>query len=290
LDAVLPIVAADCERARSILLPSLERCYADLGTLWVICPAGDAPAVRAALRAPRLEVIDEEALVPELAAQRRLGFPRVSGWFKQQVLKLAAAELVRSEFFLTLDADVFAVSPWCDRDVLRGGRALRQRDKLEYYPEWLAWAARVLQCPPLDYQPGLTPVILSREVLKLLAAWVERHVTPGSKRWRVARLAGVLGARWRLTSWRGRLLASLPWTEYALYDTFLEREGLFDRFHFLPDDTLLLGNGVWRAEAFDTWRPRTRDAEGRRLLFNLVQSRANIEPARVEARCSAVEQ
>ena len=284
MDAVLPLVAADCERARSNLLPSLERFYADLGTLWVICPERDVAAIRTALGRAHVEVLDERALVPEFEAARRLGFRPVNGWFKQQLVKLAAADLVRSEFFLTLDADVFAVAAWGDADVIRGARALRQKDKLEYYPEWLAWAGRVLRTPALDYQPGLTPAILARAALHRLAAWAERELAPEAKRWRLSRVTGLLGVKWDLRSWRGRLLANLPWTEYGLYDTFLVRERLFDTFHFLPEDTLLLGNGVWQAAAFDRWQPRDRDEQGRRLLFNLVQSRAEIAPEQVQSR------
>lgn len=303
MDAVLPVTAASCQRAIAFLLPSLRRHYRDLGTLWVASPRSDLSAVAALMQAStdglRVQFCADEDVVPEFRMHAALGFPRVNGWFRQQLVKLAFAERVSSEFYLILDDDLIAVSDFGDPDCLAGQRALRAQDRVGHRERviaadspdnldiWLTWSARVLQCAPLDYQPDVTPSILSRTAVKELAAWIEQHARPTAARWRFgALLAGVTGQR-GLRSWRGRLLALLPWTEYTLYDTFLVRHGDFAARHREPTDTLLLGNAAWNESQFRNWRPRATDEKGRRLLFNLVASRSGPAIEAVAARLAA---
>jgi hypothetical protein len=300
MDAVLPVTAASCARAVAFLLPSLRRHYRDLETLWVASPGADLGAVKALVQpaAPgfRVRFCADEDIVPEFHLHERLGFPRVGGWFRQQIVKLAFAEHVTSEFYLILDDDLLAVSDFGDVDCLPEGRALRGQDRAghrarQIAPDspdnldiWLTWSGRVLQCPPLDYQPDVTPSILSRAAVRQLAGWLEEHCRPGAARWKLGALFGRLTGTRGLRSWRGRLLASLPWTEYTLYDTFLVRHGDFGAYHREPTDTLLLGNAAWNLQQFERWRPRPTDDHGRRLLFNLVASRSGPAIEAVAAR------
>lgn len=287
MDAVLPLTAADLPRAEQILLPSLLRHYRDLGRLLVVCPSGDLVAMSARLHHHRVQVIDEATLVPEFAVCDRLGLPKVGGWFRQQLVKLAIAPRIQSDFVLTLDADVIALSDFGDADCIRHGRAIRHRHSKDSNPQWLDWAARVLDLPALDYQPGVTPAFLSRSVLIELADYIAKNVRPVSARFRAGTWLGRLSPRWRVDTWRGRLITSLPWTEYSLYDTFLAGTGRFSSVHTEPTDTLLLANSVWEPPHFVDWRPLTRDQEDRKILFSVVQSRVVADVAAVLARLSS---
>jgi hypothetical protein len=300
MDAVLLLTADSCRRVAKFLLPSLQRHYHDLGTLWVVSPHRDVAAVRREVEGAetglRHSFLSDEEVVPELVLHQRLGFPRVSGWYRQQLVKLAIVDRISGDFYLTLDDDMFAVTDFGDPDCIAANRALRSQDRAGHrarilppgspsnLDDWLTWSAEVLQCAPLDYQPEVTPSIFSCAAVRQLAGWLESNARPAARRWRVSAIASAIVATRGLRTWRGRLLALLPWTEYTLYDTFLVRHGDFVAYHREPTDTLLLGNAVWLVPQFENWRPRASDDSGRRLLFNLVASRSGITVEEVAAR------
>src|SRR5690606_42105927 len=62
-------------------------------------------------------LLSEDALVPELREHR------ARGWYRQQLIKLAIAERVASDYYLTFDADVVATRPITIERLLPGGRA-----------------------------------------------------------------------------------------------------------------------------------------------------------------------
>ena len=299
MHAVLPLTQPATERAARILLPSLFRHYRDLDRLWVVAPKSQLASVARELSEfdnSRVTFLSDEEVVPEFGLHRRWGLHPPSGWYRQQLVKLAIAERMSGEFYLTLDDDLLVVSDFSDSEVLRANRAPRTQDRAGHasrnlppgsadnLDDWLLWSARVLACEPLDYQPDVTPSILSRSAVLGLAKHLESRCVPRARRWRVAALVGRLCLRRGLSSWRGRLLSLLPWTEYTLYDTYLVRHADFSGQHYAPDDTLPLGNAAWHARDFDDWRPRGHDALGRRLLFNLVQSRSGVSPDQVVSR------
>jgi Family of unknown function (DUF6492) len=244
LDAVLPLAARDLERAQ-ILFRTLERFFEALGTLWVVVP----DAEREGVRVPFGEVLAETEVVPELAD----GAPP-HGWHVQQLVKLAIAARVVSPFYLTLDADVICVRPTRYGDLVHEGRAVAQITK-PHHPEWNDDAERVLALRRSGRQYGVTPAVLSRDGVLAL----QRH----------------LGGDWRV-----RLLRELPWTEYALYHTFLEATGQWTRHHVSGGDRCIYGNNVWLGSQWPGWQPK---ADGR-YCFSVVQSATRVPPEEVWAR------
>ena len=282
MDIVIPLLASDLERYLRLQRPTLERHYADLGTTWMIVRPEDLRAVERAIDGlTGVRIVDERELVPEL--DLALAVPRGirRDWYVQQLIKLAAVAAVDTEFALVLDADVVAVRPVADSDLVVGGRALRPRAPVETHPRWVAQAAETLGVEPLDYSASVTPSVLAREAVRLLARYAERSVR--ARRWRMRALSLVPGIRRPLSSWRGRLLTALPWTEYQLYDTFLVRSGHFDRFHRYSEDPVLYANSVWRARHFDGWSPNHREAAPVHF-FSVVQGRARIPVERVREK------
>ena len=120
MDAVLPICAKDIERAK-LLVRSLASHAQDVRTLWVITPPTDVRVAQERLgRAPapfRMRVLPETEVVPELRVFR------IRGWEAQQLVKLAMADRVDSDFYLTLDADVICTRPVALDRIIRDGRA-----------------------------------------------------------------------------------------------------------------------------------------------------------------------
>ena len=136
------------------------------------------------------------------------------------------------------------------------GRALVQTTPPNH-PEWNDDAERVLGLPRSGRQYGVTPALLSVDAVRALAA----------------HLGGA--------GWRRLLLRSLPWTEYALYHTFLEQTDLFDRYHVHGGHDAIYSNCVWMEGEFDDWDPAAA-----RSPFSVVQSATRIPPERVSAKLS----
>ena len=247
LDAVLPLAGRDLDRAR-ILFRTLEAFFEPLGTLWIVVP----DAERAQIDVPFGNVVADAEVVPELA-----GGALPHGWYVQQLVKLAIADRIATPFYLTLDADVICVRPTRYDDLVVDGRALAQITK-PHHPEWNDDAERILGLPRSPRQHGVTPALLARD--------------------------GVLDLQQHLgDDWRARLLRELPWTEYALYNTFLEGVGRWTDFHSNGGDRCIYGNNVWLASQWPGWHPK---ADGR-YCFSVVQSATRIPAADVWKRVGA---
>ena len=274
IDAVLPLTAADAERFERLLLPSLQAFFAPLGTCWVVAPRAQLPRIAPRLRDRRCQLLAEEELIPELDTYRqwlhRVGAATGAGagWFVQQLVKLLAAGCVRTPFYLTLDADVLCVRPVRSADLIVDGRALVYVHDDDAEPAWYRWAERALGMPRSGRVHGVTPALLS-------AAAVQRLCYSLRSRADTERAA---------TSCAAALLRRLPWTEYALYHTFLEHTGLFDRYHVATRDRPLYGNCGWYAADFDRWDPAASFAPDAPHCFSVVQSRAGIPVDVVAAR------
>jgi len=51
-------------------------------------------------------------------------FLKIQGWYLQQLIKLAIAEHIKTDFYLTLDADVICVKPVYFSDLVKDGCAV----------------------------------------------------------------------------------------------------------------------------------------------------------------------
>ena len=285
MDIVIPLLASDLDRYLRLQRPTFERHYADLGVTRVIVRPEDFLEVeRATAGLTGVSVVDERELVPELALARAVQRETRRDWYVQQLIKLAAVAAVDTEFALVLDADVVAVRPVADSDLVVEGRALRPREPVMTHPRWVAQAAEALGVEPLDYSASVTPSVLAREAVCLLARYAEQFVRP--RRWQVRAASLVPGIRRRLSTWRGRLLGAFPWTEYQIYDTFLVRSGHFDRFHRYCTDPVLYYNSVWRGADFDDWIPSPRE-DAPVYFFSVVQGLAGIPVEDVRKKLEA---
>jgi hypothetical protein len=265
LDVVLPLVARDLDRA-TILLRSLKL-LEDLRRCWIVVRDDEHERVRSSLGehgfpvGNRIVVMRESTVVPELSQYRRLYrlFGRthdMSGWYIQQLVKMAMAQFVETPFYLTLDADVICLKPVKYSDLVRDGRGIARRTTEDIHPKWYRWAERVLKIPRSRFTHGVTPAVLSRDAMACLQRYLQGQVR------RPLRFAGAV---WRGTKigrgdpwggWRAHLIRSVPWTEYALYGTFLEAMGLYDLYHVDGGPEAIYSNSVWAGEAFETWEPR----------------------------------
>jgi hypothetical protein len=148
------------------LLSSLRTlCYfasADaIGNVHLIVPDRMAayfrsPSVVSALRCPSASALGEQApqlpafVWPESQIVRRFGRgSKFSGTTRQMTLKLAAASIVSTPFYIVMDSDVYARRPFSRADLFdttSGVRARANIDQNDYCqpPSWFNFASQVL--------------------------------------------------------------------------------------------------------------------------------------------------
>lgn len=265
LDAVLPL--RRCDHARfTILDRSLRRNLRDLNRCWVVTTDAEHGELARLIPDDIYRVIPESAVIPEIGFYRRLyrllrttafvtwcmnGRFDTTGWFVQQLVKLAIAARIETDFYLTLDADVICLKPVGHDDLIRDGRAVTNTSEIDRHPDWYAHAERILGVRRSGLTHGVTPALFNREAMLRLHALLGTRISRG------ARALGALFPRSSrpvnlIRSWRSHLLRNTPWTEYSLYHTFLESAGLFDRYHIRREDDAIYdnANSIWNVQDF----------------------------------------
>jgi len=287
LDAVVPLVAKDLKRFE-ILARSLQMYMHDLGQLWVVVPAHELVHLRQQLssvaRKLPLQLVPETLWIPEMSRFRYL-----KGWYRQQLVKLAASEFVETDFYLTLDADVICTRACSyDRLVLNGKApcfVFANRDHLDWYDG----AERVLGLSTgrRGELHNVTPCVLARSGVRELLHYLDQRAR--QRTW----TAGIRGWQQRLlyshyhraalstqSPWRAWLAASTPWAEYALYYTFLEATDRFAEYHTYSDRCVYdVERSIWsRPESVETWDPRPLFLGQGPPYFAVVQSNTRLDP------------
>ncbi len=284
-DAVLPLALRDFERFR-ILHASLSRASEDMGTCWIVTPDQEYPALAAKVSGKNYRVVPESRIVPEFRS-----FPSVEGWYKQQMIKIAIAAEIKTEFYLTLDADLFCTRPLRYSDLVQDGRAPCFVGQHGKYPEWYGWAERVLKLPWPGEFHNVTPAVLSRAAMLKM----QRHLSElagnregiSENERRSSKLGFSAQRLWngwfsnarQQRPWAVYLLGNLPWTEYSLYYTFLEATGQFEKYHVRSESCLYSKDRcLWTTDQVDTWDPWTKAGEDDPAFFLVIQSNTGIDP------------
>jgi hypothetical protein len=242
-----------------LLLATIER-YFDkdcLDRFIIVTRAIDMPLVREvaspSVQRLKIEILNEDDVCPEFRDNPNTlnHWPRPNtGWFRQQLIKLAIYEHVATPFYMTLDSDVLFVRKFNIKTLFPDGRAALNvqtpEDLHRIYREKTAelevlvrqtryqQAERILQTKRnrlyCGHWYGETPVLLNRRLVEKLAAYIE-------KTWGI--------------SWRRALLENLPWTEYPLYFLFAEQSQLLEKYYILgtANSVLRLSQSLWHPAA-----------------------------------------
>jgi hypothetical protein len=274
IDAVLPLILRDLERAEQLLIPSMTAYLDVLGVCRVVVPDDEIPEFSRRISNPRIQIIGEHEVIPELRWFRRTvdegeGTGKgLRGWFVQQLIKLSIARFVQTPFYLTLDADVLCCRSISYDDLIVEGRSLTfiQENGEKGNDRWYERSAQLLELPRSERSHGVTPALLSTAgVMELLEFFAERlrpnHLRP-----------------------EALLLANVPWTEYSLYYTFLEQTGRFDQFH-IPTKVRTSANNVWGGGNPESWDPAASFGPNG-PLFSVLQSHTvkNVEQVVLKTR------
>jgi len=280
--AILPLALRrlhrkdDLERT-CLLIESLARHWRDERPfeLLIVTPDRDADFVRAGL--PRLARVNvtlrpESDFFPPFSR-----FFMLTGWFRQQIVKLYVPSRLGFGGYLTLDSDVACVGDFDATTFVRDGRALSRWEPKRHH-DWWRSAARLAGVPYEARTHGLsvTPNILHGALATQALAHFQRGpVDPVT----------TLGLEVI------RRLGTIPWTEYSLYTSVAELNGNLLDYHVHWDpcyfsDTQLVSaqSCVWEAGDFERLakRPKGGDPGG---TFIIVQSHVRIPVEQVRDYC-----
>lgn len=217
LDIVIPLLTKDLDRCQ-ILLRSLERFWTTPGTVHVFAREEELSLVRRALPAS-VAVHLKRSVIGRGPYDRGL-----DGWYRQMLVKLGAATIVGSDFYLAMDADMIAKRPLTYADFVHGAQGLfRYSAEPETKRKWYEGAARLLcweqELPrPLSFTP---PFVFNTQG----AARLLKDLVRGSE-------------GWDDTLTTDRLDRQGRWTEAALYHLSVLRHGLWDTLHVEASEPL----------------------------------------------------
>jgi hypothetical protein len=214
----------------------------------------------------RVEIVDESgpfAVFAEYGARHQ-----IRNWHRQQIIKLAAPELLDTEYFLVFDPDCFATRPFTLETLLPGGKALTHEQPRSLEARYWQDSAATLQLEPHVERDGIwmTPAILSRTLCQSLHQRLEEiHGKP----------------------WMNVLLERymINWTEYTLYWLNAEAQGLLAQFHTLPGPgqaSLHTAESVWYAGRgganLDLWDAEKYFSGGEGSgIFAVIQSNTGLD-------------
>lgn len=260
-----------------LLIESLGRHWRDSKPfeLLIVAPSRDANLLRAGLpQMPNINV----TVRPERDFFSPLNrFYLMTGWYRQQIVKLQVPALLGWAGYLTLDSDVVCVGDFDSQTFIENHRALSHWEPKKHHPWW----REVSEVIGVPYQPeghgmSVTPNILHGDLAKQALA----HVGGGR-----------LDAMTRLSLLRWRKFGVVSWTEYSLYTSVAELKGNLLDYHVHWDpcyfhDTQLFSEQscVWGADDFERMAalPNGTDPGGK---FIIVQSFARIPIERVREYC-----
>jgi len=240
-----------CGLRFQLLLKSFLRTFnlEELDLFLIVCPASDEKKIRDMLRRTttdsRFQVMKELDLCPELNEQRKKG-KDISGWYIQQIIKLAVANTFSTSFYLTLDNDILCRNPFSINSLIPRGKALLNVETLGVYLR--AYKTRIALN---EWQIKRHRLICSAGLLGYKRKWRYRHQSYGETPVlmhtnSVMDLTSFLSQRH--DNWVHYLTENSGWTEDTLFFQFLEMNGSLNKFYQKGDhNTVLdLDSSVWR--------------------------------------------
>jgi hypothetical protein len=272
ISAVLPlrISSPHQDLARCELLLASLSFFAAPGLfreIIVVVPRQDEKAVRVLLHSMLLplKVVCEDRILPLLPE-----YPAVNGWWRQQIIKLAVASKVDTEFCLTLDADVILCKPLTFEHLVVEGKALLEPESRKVHSQWWQESAETLGVENDLDAPGMsvTPAVLSKSVCNYLFRDLEKRFN---------------------CHWAEALLTRLTWTEYTLYYLTAEKHAILDQYHRLPgpgERRLFSSKNVWALADFNQWNAASCFDQSNPGLFVIIQSNTGIPPRKLKGLIS----
>jgi hypothetical protein len=160
----------------------------------------------------KIKIIAEEALLPDISVTCD------NGYIVQQLLKIAASNIVETDFYLTFDCDVICCQKISYDMLIKNGKIANGTELYNYKETemfkkhksnkiFMSESARLLNLDPgNNYMYGVTPQICARQVMIDL-------------QYEIGKIAGGNWARFLL-----RAHSHTRWSEYGLYYGFIGKK------------------------------------------------------------------
>jgi Family of unknown function (DUF6492) len=253
---------SDLDRFLALGLPSIQRFFDKSCILELIVIAAKRDIYRiskhlTALCVFSFRIIDEDDLCPEILGS--------CGWYKQQILKLAIAPSIATEWYLILDSDVICVRQVDYTDLISDGRAIWQMEPASCHLNWWRGSENILQVPtavnPDESVIGVTPALMHTESVRQLICRIQEIYS---------------GQDWSVTLLEN---TKKEWTEYTLYWTYIlycqRRHSLYSE----SEVRLYASASIWHKEEVsnlgEDWFKTVFDPSAK-YFFLIFQSRMNI--------------
>eukprot|EP01036_Dinobryon_divergens_P027144 gene27144-35868_t len=228
----------------------------------------------------------------------------------QMAIKLLAAKMVTTDFYLTLDADVVLLQPFTMAQIVHRRRAIYENEPRSVHPHWWAGSEKFLQVPSSDHDEsdveiddrgfGVTPSLLSTYGSLLTIGKIQQLYCPSEN-----------PTTYVTTTARGVTLTSssnvvsdcsnfmdhwidgfghdgVVWSEYTLYRVVLDYFQVFHELHVeqsapeIENPYLLHCADIWFSDA-PAWDPTLAIQNG--CLFSVVQSTAALRASSILHTC-----
>ena len=263
----------DLQRAE-MLLRSISHFWADSSPLdvFIITRNSDIDQLRGYFDFANLKIqlVREDTVIDCLVE-----FGALSGWYKQQALKIAAHKVVDSDFFLVLDADIICCRELYSQSLLINNKAITDWELRSSHSEWWINSARILteQLTSATFGLSVTPQLLNKTACNLLDQKL-RTICAGDP--------------WRY------LLSNPGWTEYSLYTLASEKEGILEKNHqsleWMKKNKVRLRSehSIWAVHQFDNWRLEDYKNVQEEGYFLVVQSNMGIHPDRISEKMAGL--
>eukprot|EP00054_Salpingoeca_dolichothecata_P012077 m.67089 g.67089 ORF g.67089 m.67089 type:complete len:383 (+) comp19775_c0_seq2:28-1176(+) len=226
---------------------------------WIIVPPSQVEEAKMLA----LDMCTKESVclpVRVLSEKKLLPPGSLNGWQAQQLLKLSAAEIVRTEYYMVIDADTLCMQRTAIADLFEPPAELRTQDidtdripqrrralngmvQPFSHPNWLHFSALTLKLPepdPKELYIGVTPQTLKRSICLGLAV----HLT------------NLYNIDWKAQLRKPmQFLKNGRWTEFTLYYLFAKStkvgdSNLWEQYHARGD---LIKTPLIRQYQFETW-------------------------------------
>jgi beta-1,4-N-acetylglucosaminyltransferase len=274
---VIPSTSHDREYLKNLLI-SLQKFLSltSVDVILIIVPNSDFDQMKSflsfaqSLWQKKLRLVKETKLIPDSILSKCDSFPKWrSGWFKQQVLKLSAAFIMKTDFYLILDSDCILTSPlkYCDLvdETENKTRSFYQTEDIYLHQNWWRGSAKLLGIESyfldsLKEGIGVTPQILSVSIVKMMCSFIEKS-HPNRGKWYSI-----------LSSFRLQLYPTAIWTEYTLYYLFAVRTGILNKYHICKRNALSdYNHNVWQLHQSYDWNPFIKTGNSS-AFFTIFQS------------------
>ena len=253
----------ELDRLKNIQLKSLRK-FLDLSILkdfFLVASQKDIQTIKDDLLLSYPEFpfvfVDEDELCPSIRG--------AAGWTKQMILKLAVANLIETDYYLTLDTDVFLTKSLSEADILQDGKLAYQKENPNTHNKWWKSSARVLNVQAdrvlgNESAMGVTPEYLVTKVCRGLQREIESlHGTNDFAFWlmtsrmsKKSLLNKLIRTLCKSAPFLGGLvpkarmdqISTCDWTEYSLYWTYLNKLQLVGSY-YAEKGRQVYGNCIW---------------------------------------------